>query len=179
MCNFQHWLEWTPNCADEASFWNVFRNKVTACGKSSSETCYGSRSCLSRKAVTCVIINNAAFGLIKESNGIKLSITNGVSRHETSNNLWQSAFFIKSAGVSWNDHKMVFQSEGEPGCCNGAFLKCDANPFQISAMKPNLPFYGQMAFADITTVKQNQEENTGNTLNLVTLVLLLGSVQRQ
>ncbi|KRY65544.1 hypothetical protein T4A_11420 [Trichinella pseudospiralis] len=172
MCNFQHWLEWTPNCADEASFWNVFRNKVTACGKSSSvklglkliartmeksetenwlfdyrirlhlkttmnpkchfQSCYGSRSCLSRKAVTCVIINNAAFGLIKESNGIKLSITNGVSRHETSNNLWQSAFFIKSAGVSWNDHKMVFQS-GEPGCCNGAFLKCDANPFQISA----------------------------------------------
>ncbi|KRZ66304.1 hypothetical protein T10_6263, partial [Trichinella papuae] len=34
---------------------------------------------LSRKAVTCVFINNAAFGLIKDSNGIKLSITNGVS----------------------------------------------------------------------------------------------------
>ncbi|KRY87777.1 hypothetical protein T4D_6250 [Trichinella pseudospiralis] len=100
MCNFQHWLEWTPNCADEASFWNVFRNKVTACGKSSSGK------------------DSAAF----EDN---------------------------------NEPEMPLSFDD------------------------NLPFYGQMAFADITTVKQNQEENTGNTLNLVTLVLLLGSVQRQ
>ncbi|KRZ66303.1 hypothetical protein T10_6263, partial [Trichinella papuae] len=38
---------------------------------------------LSRKAVTCVFINNAAFGLIKDSNGIKLSITNGISASNT------------------------------------------------------------------------------------------------